>query len=229
MEEIKALISQSQQMVISSLTKELEEVKSALSSFVTRVTAIEDKINIIMSSNSSLSSEISFLKRKVDNLESTTIETCVSEFQSRLSRSENIIIQDVPEAISGTLLERQSHDEVFVNTIFCEIGVAPHDCQASTTCAVDFQRIGKKRKDGSRLLKVKVTTREKKLEILRKAKSLRTSDSFKQMFIRLDLTPMQLEEDKRLRQEVRERKLQGEDVLIVKGKVILRSDLQNFQ
>ena len=154
---------------------------------------------------------------------------CVSEFQNRLSRSENIIIQGVPEAISGTLLERKSHDEALVNKIFCEIGVVPHDCQASTTCTVDFHRIGKKRKDGSRLLKVKVKTREKKVEILRKAKSLRTSDSFKQVFIRPDLTPMQLEEDKRLRREVRERKLRGEDVLIVKGRVILRSDLQNFQ
>lgn len=225
-EDIKSFITHSQQMTVASIKKELDEVKTALSSFGDRVSAIEDKINTIMSSNASITSEMNVLRESVKDLESRTVEDCISELRNRMSRDENLIIFGLPENDSASLEERKSHDTSQLRDIFCEIGVETSDY---STVVSDSRRIGKKRKDGYRMLKVKTCSLQKRSEILRRAKALKNSSSWNRVFIRPDLTPLQQENEKRLRQELQERRQQGEDVVMFKGRVRCRSDLSNFQ
>lgn len=227
-EDIKTFIANSQQMVISSLTKELEEVKGALSTFVARISALEDKINSIMSSNKDITFEVKVLKERVHNLEAFSVEDCISEAQSRMSRAENIIIQGAPEKDSGSLEDRLSHDKELVQDILREIGI-DHANKSSTAHNFRPQRIGKKRDGGFRLLKVKVNNPEQKREILRSAKRLKNSDTFSRVFIRQDLTPMQQQKEKLLQKELHERKQLGENVVIYKGKVQNRQNLPIFR
>ena len=92
----------------------------------------------------------------------------------------------------------------------------------------EFRRVGKKPKFGPRLLKVRVNNVQKKSEILSKSRLLRNSKRFKKVYVRPDRTPMQQEHDKQLNAELYARRQDGEDVILFKGRVIARSDMQNF-
>ena len=84
-------------------------------------------------------------------------------------------------------------------------------------------RIGKPRTESERprLLKVEFQTVEGKNEALKRAKNLRYSDDFKNVYIVPDLTRKQQEADKILREHVKKFRAEGmEQVMIKKGKVI---------
>ena len=51
---------------------------------------------------------------------------------------------------------------------------------------------------------------------------------FKNVFIHLDLTPVQQEEQRRNRLLLKERRDKGEDVVLYGGQVILRCEVQHF-
>ncbi len=211
--------------MISSLTKELNEVKAALSAFVTRVSVIEEEVNIIMSANTSITTEMNSLKEKVHHLESLPIEDSIAELQSRQFKADNVIIQGLPEKESGSQAERDTHDANLVSRVFQEIGVS---CEEGFT-ASDIRRMGGRRGDGSRLLRLKTKTPEQKAEVLRRARDLKNSSTYNNVFIRPDLTPMQLESRRRLRRELLDRRQRGEDVFIFRGRVQCRVNGRNFQ
>ena len=91
-----------------------------------------------------------------------------------------------------------------------------------------LSRIGKPRSDRPRLLKVDCQISSIKNEILRKAKVLRKSASLRKVFINEDRTPFQQLEWRLLRQKLKQRKDSGEDVVIYRNKVMLRSEVQGF-
>ena len=90
-------------------------------------------------------------------------------------------------------------------------------------------RIGKKRRDNKRLLRVSVSSPKDKTDILRKSKQLRRLSNFTDVYIQPDLTKMQQQQEFELRREVRERRMKGEDVVKYRGKVLMKEDLPVFQ
>ena len=172
-----------------------------------------------------LSREVSALKSKMVRIQDGVkkdFESCVEEFQGRVTRLNNLIFHGVPEQTSGTIEERNKWDKSQIDSIMDNlniVGVAVSDCK----------RIGKSQVGRPRLLKITVSDVNKKNEILKKASSLRNTDSCKRIFVHQDLTPYQQAQEKKLRDELKMRRQNGEDVVIYRGKVIRRSCIQNFQ
>lgn len=220
-EEIKKLIAESRDSVIAAFKKDLNDVKDTLTSFHTRVTAVEDEVNKLQFSHANLANEINAMKNNTKKLKREIREECLEEFENRLQRLHNVVLIGLPEKESGTRDDRIEYDESRVNEVLKEIGI--RDVRVS-----ECRRIGKKRENGSRLLKIKINDINKKKEILSKSKTLKTSQCFKKVFIHHDLTPMQQEEQRKLREELAKRRGDGEDVVIFRGKVRNKTESQNF-
>ena len=82
-------------------------------------------------------------------------------------------------------------------------------------------RLGKPKNDKPRPLLVTVADNAIRRQILRNAKHLCHSNTYKRVFISPDLTLQEREANKQLRQELRRRKDAGESNLIIKnGKIV---------
>ena len=82
-------------------------------------------------------------------------------------------------------------------------------------------RLGKLVKEKPRPLLVTLVDNSVRRQILRNAKTLRNSTTYKKVFISPDLTPKEREANKNLLEELRRRKQAGEVNLIIKrGKII---------
>ena len=77
---------------------------------------------------------------------------------------------------------------------------------------------------------LRVTSSELKSEVLRSARKLKVSTSFRKVYVNPDRTPVQQAEHKNLRSELLSRRGKGEDVVIFKQSVVPRADvnLKNF-
>ena len=63
---------------------------------------------------------------------------------------------------------------------------------------------------------------------MQKAKNLRNSTTFKNVYINPDLTIRQQKESKALRDELKKRRNNGESVVIRNGEVVPKNNEQNF-
>ena len=88
-------------------------------------------------------------------------------------------------------------------------------------------RIGRQRSDKPRLIRLECKDVKTKRNLLSLAKNLR-STAHKEVFINPDYTMHEQEIQKKLRDELRARKELNEDVMIFRGKVIRRSEKQDF-
>ena len=134
-----------------------------------------------------------------------------------------MIFTGIPESSFGSFEERNSHDQKAVAEVLDTIGMGQKGNSFRLT------RIGKPRSDRPRLLKAECQISGIRNEILRKAKFLRKSTSLRKVFINEDRTPLQQLEWRQLRQKLKQRKDSGEDVVIYRDKVMLRSEVQGFQ
>lgn len=85
---------------------------------------------------------------------------------------------------------------------------------------VKIHRIGNIGEGRNRLLRVVCRNEDSKLKVLQHAKQLRKSLTFRKVFINQDLTLMQRNEGKRLRDEFKRRKSLGEDVVWRYGRIV---------
>lgn len=217
LDDIKKMISETR----DTLRKDLNDVKDILSSFSSRIEAIENNMNQIQSDHQTLKNDIYTLKQDSVDLRENVIEDCMSEFKNRMARLNNVIIQGLQEKDNGTVEERKSFDELQIREILQELGV-------SDVSPSDSWRIGKRRDDGSRLLKLRVENFRKKTEILSKSKCLKNSRSHGKVFIRPDRTLMEQKKERLLREELMMRRRNGENAFLFKGEVRTRFDARNF-
>lgn len=226
--DVKLWIERSETKILSSLGSDLSKISSLLESLSKRVehielrnAALEERCSELEGNNAILSSEVSRLKKLSDNLRSDILEESVSESLQRSRRLQSLVVQGVTESQTGTVEERNRHDleqlKEIMNVLELPGSVVSH-----------VRRVGRKRTDGTRNILARIGDVDSRMKILSKSKSLRNSTSFSRVFIKPDLTPMQQAHDKRLRDELRERRANGEDVVIFRGCVRVRSDIQNF-
>ena len=83
------------------------------------------------------------------------------------------------------------------------------------------------RDDGKQLLKVELSSRGEKRDILRRSRHLKKG-KFSSIFISEDLTPRQQEQIRIMRRELKLRRENGENVVIFKGKVTPMVDVKHF-
>lgn len=163
------------------------------------------QLPLIMKKLNELTEEVQQLRMRQSML---ATESAIKEINERANRSSNIIIYDVPESVSDMVDERKEHDRrectAVVQTITKRVKLDN----------IKLFRLGAPKKDANvrpRPLKVVLHSKGDALEILRNRTKLGKPSS-----ITADLTPMQREYMKYLREELNKRMNDGETDITIK-------------
>lgn len=128
-------------------------------------------------------------------------------------RKLNLIAFRVDEApLDSPKDQKLLHDSLTVNDIMNELKI-------DTADITSFTRLGKESAYKSRPIKLVVKDETVKQEILKRAKDLKKCERFQRVYLSPDRTPKQREENKKLVEEWKERKGNGENVKIFRGSV----------
>ena len=170
-------------------------------------------------SNSSIHSEsITPLPSQASPVTESVATRVIDEYRDRESHKLNIIVHKVPESVATESSARTAHDTKWVTDIANIIDAGPIE-------VVNITRLGKKLDDKLRLLKVQLNSLYQKRRILSNAKKLReTSGTFQKIYVTPDLSLNERQENKRLHDELLQRKKDGEkDLIIRRGKIVKKS------
>ena len=209
----------------SNKTKEISVPPALLSEQQTlrdSVSTLSDKIKSLCINNEQLQSQlnttISSLSEQAHTAShaSPEILSAIDEYMDRERRKSNVIVYGLPEASASTGLECQSCDlssiQKLVNSEF--------NISLDTTKCF---RLGRRSNKPRPLLILPTEISTRRL-ILRNAKVVRNSTSFKNVFIAPDLTPQERLQNKQLCAELTRRKESGETNLVIRhGQLIKRS------
>ena len=146
-----------------------------------------------------------------------------SEKEEQSKRKCNLAIVNVPESTSTESAERIKEDiDLLTDIIKQELHLNVRVEKAI--------RVGKKKDDQPRVMIVTLKDEESKWEVLKESKALRESENeiTKNMYINKDMTRQERERNRLLREELKARRANGENVKIVKGKcVVLKKAAQS--
>lgn len=133
------------------------------------------------------------------------IDEAVRELQERQKRSGNIMIFGLPEHSTA------DGDNAAIGDLLQRISVGPVDDLTSL-------RLGKMIDQSSRPRPLKVILRDEKRadDILRRAKSLKNIDAYKDVFLTPDRTPRQLQQYRNIKSDLQARVANGESDLYIK-------------
>lgn len=220
--ELKQLINNNKNEVINTVRADLHNLEAKVESLSARFTNLESAVTKVQLDHTSLKSEVASVKTQMCSLVNDFSKVSMTEMENRMTRLNNIIVRGLPE-LSGTVEERLSGDTTAVKEMLSALNFEAVDVR-------NVKRLGNPAASNTRprLLCVTLPDINIKQQALRKSKLL-TQTSFKDVFIQGDLTPMQQVHERELRRELMERRQKGEDVVISRGAVRLRSDLQVFR
>lgn len=220
--ELKELIKESKTEVINTVRADLHNLEAKVESLSARFTDLESSVTNIRREQTWLKSEVASVKTEMSSLVQDFSNVSMTEIENRMTRLNNIIVRGLSEP-DGTVEERMSEDIRAVKELLTALNF-----EAVDVCNV--RRLGKPVSNNMRprLLRVTLPDINKKQELLRKSKLLMQT-RFKDVFIQGDLTPMQQRHERDIRRELRERRQMGEDAIISRGAVRLRSDVQVFR
>ena len=219
MSELRLLIKESKTEIINVLGEDLKNVKQRLDSLTSRFTALEESVLSIQQKHEKLEAEISGVKTEMKAVMDWSCRQTFQEMDGRLLKMTDIIIRGLSEG-TGTVEERAEQDVEAVNSLLASIEVDSED-------VTDVRRLGKMNGGKPRLLRATFPNPTRRQEALRKAKLLRSS-RFKNVYIQPDRTRMQQETERSLRKELKDRREQGEDVVLYRGEVRSRHGLTGF-
>jgi len=221
--------------IIASFKSETKIITDKLQSLEERIIGFENSITDIKAEQERQALELQELKVKVgkinnDSKRADTFEI-IAEVKDHLRRNKNIVIRGVNESPFGSMSERQAHDEEEVEKILEEINV--FSAEIDTVTRIGRQQSSMRTGDTSshrkRLLKVTFADENMKKQALKNAKMLRSSSNFKDVYLNPDRTPFEQQQFSKLRQELKDRRDVGEDVVILRNKVVSRNEANNAQ
>lgn len=144
------------------------------------------------------------------------ISGMLDNFMDREKRKLNVVVYNLPEqgdADDSAADKNQKDVSKLCSIIRSELSVNIRVKKAF--------RVGRRMPERPRLLIVTLESVEAKMELLKLASQLRSSDEWRTLYINPDLTQKEREEGKRLRQELATRRNAGEKNLYIrKGKII---------
>jgi len=211
--DIKALIETSTAEVI----QKFEQVIAKQSA---EIATLSKRIEELGQSNVQLQRECKILEDKVTSLSTSILE----EVEDRCRRRKNLIFSGIPEQTSGSVENRKEMDLSQIEEILKELVPDVGDDDL-----LEVHRIGRAESGKCRILKVRFRDEDDRINVLRNAKRLRDMPDRKGVYINPDLTVLQRKERKVLTEEMKRRKNAGEDVIILRGKVVSKSNVQNFR
>ena len=211
--DIKTLIETSKQEVM----QKFEEV---IAKQTVEIATLSKRIEELGKSNFHLQQKCKFLEDEVTSLSMNILE----EVDDRSRRRKNLIFSGIPEQTTGSVEKRKETDMHQVEEILEEL-VSNMD----EDDLLEVHRIGRPESGKCRILKVKFKDENDCLKVLKNARKLRDLPNRKGVYINPDLTVLQRRERKALTEELRRRRNEGEDVVILRGKVVAKSNVQNFR
>jgi RNase H-fold protein (predicted Holliday junction resolvase) len=210
--------------IISTFKNDVDQVKQSLATLGDKIRSMEESFGAVNSEIRRIDHEMEAMKREISSeakQRSNLLDNTLREIYQIESRKKNVIICGLPAKENGSIEERNEHDRNICKEILEQLDLTSVEIQK-------LQRIGQSRNDGNRLLKVELSKSSDRQEIIRRSKSLRGT-RFNEIFINPDLTPLQQDKMKKLREELKRRRQQGEEVVIFRDRVVCRSTIKNFQ
>lgn len=221
--DLKALIETSKHEILNTVRLEHAKLNDVIASLLSKVETLENKnaelekrCRQLETANSQL------LNKTTDGMKiEEKLTSIYNECEDRKLRESNLIIAGIEEEKEGTVDERIVKDKDKVKKVLSFLSVE----EGSFTNVI---RIGKPTNGKPRLLRVKMRNVELKKRTLVSSKKLRTSESYRQVYINPDYTKNEQEIQKKLRENLKKLRANGEDVIIFRGKIIKREEKQVF-
>lgn len=196
-----------------SLTDAINEIRTM---YINLQKKFEKEIKHLQCEMNTLKSETSIFKPQVP--EDEIVLKVAEEVRQMEGRRRNLVISGVPMAL-GNIEERKRSDLDFLHSLHDYLKVE------RPSVVEDIRRIGRAE---NQLLKVSYSNAQQRDSILKSARTLRNSIDFKNIYINPDRTPMLQREQRRLRQELKERRDGGEKVVIYRNQIINKDQKENF-
>ena len=145
------------------------------------------------------------------------VEEYVDEIEEKKSRKLNIIVSNLPESKEETADDRRREDRERVRGLISKTMDEVNVEEVDSPVRLGQFRIGTNAKP--RLLKMTVKTEETKKKIMKNVASLNKNVPFeRRVYINDDNTPKEREKIKKLRDELRKRRDDGEENLVINYK-----------
>lgn len=135
------------------------------------------------------------------------VDCAIDEHEKRNEKRCNVVVFGLDEN------DDAEDDREAVDVLLGEINVEYEDSVQSVT------RLGIRRKK-NRPIQIRFKSFSDKRRCLQNAKMLKNNSSYRKVFIRPDLTPSQVEQNKRLHSDLKTRRDAGEDVFIRNGQIV---------
>lgn len=222
LDEIRKVIREENIEAARLLRKEIEDIHSEIRSVLDRLKSFEECLSKVSDTQKRHEYEIERLSEAVREKASTDLTLAVAEIEDRLARQTSVVIRGLPES-SGNVMEQSENDKRVFRDI-CET------LDIKEMPEVELKRIGTIKANRPWLLKVTFLNKCVRDTVLERCKMLRKS-KHKEVFINKDLTVLEQRERQVLLNELRRRRENDEDVIIKRGKVVLRNEAylpQNF-
>ena len=183
-------------------------VEQRCEQFMSRLTQRLDKLENLVKTKVDLSTLKSTVKDAVKENIAQEVEQAIKEKQLREEKKDSIIIFNVPECDFVNAEDRKAADhsklqEIAANHL--EVEIAEGDI-------ANIVRVGSKKGDGPRPMRVKIKNKSVRNQILKKADTLKASKdrTIKKVYIVPDQTEKQREEARKLREERNRRRQEAE-------------------
>ena len=193
-----------------SLTRKLEPV-------LHRMTQITESVQ-------DLKNEVANLKQNYHDLitsNSLEAEALIREATERFRRQKYLVISGIPEQTTGSIEERRTEDTNAIKELGDALLIEKLEPKEAT-------RIGKLSLGRPRLLRFKCSDKTTRIALLKKSKQLKSQPGYQNIFINPDLTKLQRDTAKELRDELKLRRARGENVVIRNGKISDARQTENF-
>ena len=198
----------------------MHEIKESLEVLKGKISTIEDTLGHVLDTQKRQDLEMKSLQDEVRRLKDDQVQM-LNEVEERDRRRPNLIVSGFPEKDQGPVEERKKWDRSKVEDLVKRL------CNFNGEVISSINRIGKANSSKPRLLRVVCRDVDTKYSLIRNAKNLRQLPDFNRIFLNPDLTPIQQNESKYLREELKTRRNRGEDVKIHRGKIV-QNGSQNF-
>lgn len=224
--ELKSMMSEV--VALKGIKKELDEVKKdsskvdqlcaeidfmkkdivALQSAKTNIDALDQKLDTTVRSFSDIvKSQEAAAKSVATKVEDKQLRAQVNEALEREKRKNNLVVFGLPDGDNDATMECAKK--------LCEV-----ICKDEDIYPVAALRLGKPGTDKGPV-RLTFSSGEEKLSLLQKAKNLKNEKEYEKVYVTQDLTKSQQEEDKKLRDKLKEMRTAGEtDIKINKGQIV---------
>lgn len=185
--------------------------------------------------------QVKTMKRELDNMKKSVNQQDLTEVRKekeksdmqmkeiqakfeeleREKRKKNIIVYNLKESENSEATERYKWDVAQCKRIFQQ------ELSQENLKIENLIRLGQKNEARNRPLLVKLENEEEKKEILKKAKQLRQTEDFSSVYLARDMTRDEREREKKLREELHQRRLnESKELIIKRGKIVKKEEAE---